>query len=282
MAAAVTYCTLALLALRLRALRHAWRRAAGAGAAQPPAAQRKLGAGAGKKQRAGHTIAISAVAAAGPAVVGPPLEAAVPAALPGPPPAAVVRFFPSSGAPLDADVVRRLELELAGERQRGGRNRFVCLQLATMAAEQAAAVAAAAGLAGAAGEAERRRLAAVQFAVVEDGSGDVVAAAVVYPRTAKAAPAAAAEAAKSGVVGVGSEDPPPPCTQEEQHLYVELICTRQPGCGYGRLLLQAIERRAAAASLRSVRLLSVDSSAAFYRCCGYVDGGGRELVKQLE
>lgn len=114
------------------------------------------------------------------------------------------------------------------------RNRFVCMQLATMASEQLSKVAAAR----AAGDAAALRAAGSVFLSTLEAGGHVVGGALHYPRAAsKAAAAAVAEpagkpepAGKAASGGCGGGVFP--------HMYVELICINEPGKGYGSLLLQ--------------------------------------------
>ncbi|KAL4424563.1 hypothetical protein ABPG77_009147 [Micractinium sp. CCAP 211/92] len=60
------------------------------------------------------------------------------------------------------------------------------------------------------------------------------------------------------------------CHSLDPHIYVELIVSKQPGCGWGSLLLAAIEAHAARQpECRSVKLLSVDGAQIFYSKRGY-------------
>jgi hypothetical protein len=136
----------------------------------------------------------------------------------------------SSGS--GSTLVARLSSELVARR-----NRFVCLQVATMAAEQLASVSAAR----AACDARALRRAAAMFLSTLEVEGAIVAAAIHYPRARSKAPALSAAAA------AGEEE-----EQERDsgglfpHVYVELLCTNAPGRGYGTALLRHVEAFAAA------------------------------------
>ena len=69
----------------------------------------------------------------------------------------------------------------------------------------------------------------------------------------------------------------------DPHIYVELIVTKQPGCGWGSLLLAAIEAHAARQlGCRSVKLLSVHGAQDFYSKRGYSPPDAQqEMHKQL-
>ncbi|KAI8471373.1 MAG: hypothetical protein J3K34DRAFT_520607 [Monoraphidium minutum] len=169
------------------------------------------------------------------------------------------------------------------------RNRFVCMQLAAMAAEQLQKVAAAR----AAGDAAVLRAARGVFLSTLEAGGEVVGGALFYPR--------AASKAVGGAAGVGVFP----------HVYVELICINQPGQGYGSMLLQHVEAFAlthahallaaalddaglppppaaaacppgCAACLRGVKLLSVESAQRFYSANGFSEpDGAKEMFKPL-
>lgn len=136
----------------------------------------------------------------------------------------------SSGS--GSTLVARLSSELVARR-----NRFVCLQVATMAAEQLASVSAART----ACDARALRRAAAMFLSTLEVEGSIVAAAIHYPRARSKAPAVTAAAA------AGEEE-----EQERDsgglfpHVYVELLCTNAPGRGYGTALLRHVEAFAAA------------------------------------
>jgi hypothetical protein len=103
------------------------------------------------------------------------------------------------------------------------RNRFVCLQLLTMAREQAAKAA----IALASGDSPGLAAARAVFLSTLEAEGRVVGAALHYPRARSKAAAAGAGGAGTGLV---------------PHMYVELICTNEPGHGWGSVLLQHGER----------------------------------------
>lgn len=208
--------------------------------------------------------------------------AAVPAAPPAPPAASTQLAQPAvrivSSLDLTLADVQRLERELVA-----ARNRFVCLQLATMAREQHAAVrqALAAG--------DSRQLAAaarLHFATLE-AEGALVAGAVFYPRDTSR---------KGGAASCGTDSTQRPasgsCPEDEPHVYVELLVTRQPGEGWGSLLLAAVERHAAAHAAtslaapsrtapRAIKLLSVGSAQQFYRRCGYGEPDERREMRKV-
>ncbi|KAL4421319.1 hypothetical protein ABPG75_010610 [Micractinium tetrahymenae] len=73
------------------------------------------------------------------------------------------------------------------------------------------------------------------------------------------------------------------CPSLDPHVYVELIVSRQPGRGWGSLLLAAIEAHAARQpGCRSVKLLSVSGAQEFYCKRGYsLPDGRREMHKRL-
>lgn len=200
--------------------------------------------------------------------------------------------------------MRRLEAELVGSR-----NRFVCMQLASMAREQLGRVAAAA----AAGDSQQQAQAArMHWATLEVG-GALVVGALFYPRlrsgTAAAGQESAGKGSPAGGGGGAACSPPagvtacgaaallePEAASDpalEPHCYVELMACNQPGRGWGSLLLRQIERFAAAHAagalaapegrpLRSVRLLSVGGAQAFYRRNGYGEPDRRgEMSKPL-
>lgn len=168
---------------------------------------------------------------------------------------------------LTETAVQRLHRELAG----GPQNEFVCLLLATMAKEQLAATASAA--------AEGR-----VFALLEAG-GLLVAAALLHCRS-RSLPKHGMQAAAAEQTGSESR-----CT--DPHAFITLMCTNQPGMGFGTLLLQHIEahtKRHAAGSLavggcplQSIKLLSVETSQRFYTSNGYSgpDADTREMHKLL-
>lgn len=305
----MAYCASGVAMLRLRhGRRH--RRAAAAGQEQEPAATDGwcIGSVADTADAAKQADAKQAVI---------PIQAValanMPAAIPAPdvpstqlPPVAppiqqpAIRIF--SSLDLTLVDVSRLEAQLVASR-----NRFVCLQLATMAREQLAAV----QQARAAGESRQLAAAArMHFATLEvDGS--LAAGALFYPRdgshksgcdgcsSSSAAPAEAAactacaslrssERSSSACSGGGGG-----CAAHDPHVYVELLVTNQPGRGWGSLLLGAIERHAAAHAAtalaaasgcppRSLKLLSVGSAQQFYRRCGYGEPDERkEMAKPL-
>jgi GNAT superfamily N-acetyltransferase len=198
--------------------------------------------------------------------------------------------------------VRRLHSDLAA----GPSNRFVGLQLASMAREQLAAVAAAA----ATGDHGYMQAAAATYFAQLEVEGSIVAAALFYPRSCSnrkqpstcgqqtevvgcafhdSSTAQQAEGCASGAMSAAA------CCDERQdpHCYVELLVTRQPGRGWGSLLLQHIERHArqhaggsmavGGRALRSVKLLSVESVQGFYRRNGYAGphAESREMCKLL-
>lgn len=150
------------------------------------------------------------------------------------------------------------------------RNRFVCMQLATMAAEQMQKVERARAQDDPAG----MRHAASVFLSTLEADGELVGAALHYPRAASKPKAQAGscgsqEGAAAAVVGlIGGVDKAAaavaaathvggPCSAVFPHVYVELICINQPGKGYGSTLLQHVEAFAlsnAAALLRAALL----------------------------
>ncbi|KAI7838912.1 hypothetical protein COHA_007318 [Chlorella ohadii] len=245
-----------------------------------------------------QAVALASVPPAIPAPAVPSTQLPAAAAHPLPQPA--IRIFSSLELTL-ADV-SRLEAQLVASR-----NRFVCLQLATMAREQLAAV----QKARAAGDSRQLVAAArMHFATLEV-DGLLVAGALFYPRDGSqkdrcdgrscgsAAPAEAAactacasphssERSNGECSSSGSG-----CPAHDPHVYVELLVTNQPGRGWGSLLLGAIERHAAAHAAtalaaasgcppRSLKLLSVGSAQQFYRRCGYGEPDERkEMAKPL-
>lgn len=109
------------------------------------------------------------------------------------------------------------------------RNRFVCMQLATMASEQLEKVQRARNE----GDGAALRHARSVFLSTLEVGGELVGAALHYPR------AASKRSPKSNVSGSGGD-----CGSGSSmgdlfpHVYVELICINRPGKGYGSLLLQ--------------------------------------------
>lgn len=75
----------------------------------------------------------------------------------------------------------------------------------------------------------------------------------------------------------------PACCSLDPHIYVELIVSKQEGCGWGSLLLEAIEAYAAQQpGCRSVKLLSVRGTQEFYSRRGYRRSNEqREMHKRL-
>lgn len=301
LAGGMAYCASAAALLRLR---HRRRRGptTAAGQEQPSAAPdawcysgtSNVVKGADAKQAAIpiQAVAVAAVPPASPAPAEPSTQLVPPAASPQPQPA--IRIFSSLDLAL-ADV-QRLERELAASR-----NRFVCLQLATMAREQHAAV----QQARAAGDSRQLAAAArMHFATLEV-DGQLVAGALFYPRDSShkgwcesGGSDGTQEAAAEGQAGAS----PPPSTDHssmrtssahDPHVYVELLVTNQPGRGWGSLLLAAIEQHAAAHATtalaaesgrppRALKLLSVGSAQQFYRRCGYGEPDERrEMAKPL-
>lgn len=198
--------------------------------------------------------------------------------------------------------VQRLHSDLAA----GPCHRFVGRQLASMACEQLAAVAAAA--------ASRDRgylqaAASTYFAQLEV-EGSIVGAALFYPRSCSAhqqpctegpwcASSHSAASQAAGCPGCGARALAACSKQSDSsaaldpHCYIELLVTRQPGRGWGSLLLQHIERHArqhatgslavGGHALRSVKLLSVESAHGFYRRNGYAGphAESREMCKLI-
>lgn len=177
------------------------------------------------------------------------------------------------------------------------RNRFVCLQLATMVREQCERNAAAA----ASGDAEWLRQAQYVFLATVSVGGQAVAGALFYPRPSKPSSGTSLPVitltARAGPTGTGSPqqlsslattvlhsagsklaNPP---AAAAAHVYVELLCSNSPGRGYGSLLLRRIEGFVAqqvqrleqchpgAGRIQGVRLLSVSSAQKFYSRMGY-------------
>lgn len=294
LAGCMAYCASGVALLRLR---HGRRRRQAAPTGQQQAPTPTDGWCFGSAEDAGKQtetkpagIPIQAVAVAGvpPAPLPPNAPStqllSVAPAPPPPPQQPAVRIFGSLDLTL-ADV-RRLEAELVASR-----NRFVCLQLATMAREQHAAV----QQARAAEDSHQLAAAArMHFATLEVG-GQLVAGALFYPRDcslkggchgsgSEGAAAAAAAGTLQLTCASGCRSP-----ANDPHVYVELLVTNQPGRGWGSLLLAAIERHAAAHAAttlwapmpppRALKLLSVGSAQQFYRRCGY--GEHREMAKPL-
>eukprot|EP00887_Chlorella_sp_A99_P005709 scaffold1.g5709.t1 len=171
-----------------------------------------------------------------------------------------------SSLQLTPDMLVEMEEQLVGSR-----NRFVCLQLVTMAREQhAAAVAAAAAGDGAVLAAAAR----VHVALLRAG-GTLVAGALFYPRRLAEA---AAGPAGSGAAAVAR------CARNEEHVYIELLVCSRPRAGHGSALLRAVESfaRAAMREATHVRLLSVESAQGFYLAAGYgAPDGHHESCKPL-
>jgi hypothetical protein len=141
---------------------------------------------------------------------------------------AVAETLPSTEWP--PALVARLSSALVRDR-----NRFVCLQLATMAAEQLEAAARARR------EGDRAALAraATVFLSTLEVGGELVGAALHYPRAASkaAAPGVVIPQQQTSLQG-GGEGEGACGGGVFPHVYVELICINQPGRGYGSVLLQ--------------------------------------------
>lgn len=295
----MAYCASAVVLLRLR---HRRRRgpAGAAGQERPPPAPdawcfsgtTDVVKGADAKQAAIpiQAVAVAAVPPAPPAPAEPSTQLLPPAAAPPLQPA--VRIFSSLDLAL-ADV-QRLERELVASR-----NRFVCLQLATMAREQHAAVQQPRAAS------DSRQLAAaarMHFATLEV-DGQLVAGALFYPRDSSrkgwcessGSDGTQQAAAEGQATSQPSTDHRSMRTSSahDPHVYVELLVTNQPGRGWGSLLLAAIEQHAAAHAAtalaaasgrppRALKLLSVGSAQQFYRRCGYGEPDEhREMAKPL-
>jgi GNAT superfamily N-acetyltransferase len=165
-----------------------------------------------------------------------------------------------------------------------------------MAAALAAAVAA---VAAAATAADKQRLCAAAAAAAQqhfatlEVEGRLVAAALFYPRASTAGSSLPPVAAQRGDVGsAGGIATASGSTQLDPHCHLELICTNAPGRGWGSLLLQHVERYAAAHAagrlalggqpLRCLKLLSVGSAQSFYRANGYSEPDAcKEMHKLL-
>ena len=283
MAAGIVAATLALLiALEAHSKLRLWwkrRRAAPPGHATKP---RDEGTALPPKQQGSHLAlkeearfslppppVITLTASAG-------IAALPPAAAPPAPP-----VFLHSEAGVDIEVFCSLALtsqRLAGLAELvGTRNRFVCLQLCTMAKEQHVSNLAAAASGDEAALAKARAL----HLGVARAEGTVVAAAIFYRR--HLAPPDAAPLRSSPA------DAEQACSRGLPHAYIQLICTSQPAKGYGSVLLRAVERfvvlnAARPGGVTHLRLLSVESARQFYARHGYRDAaaeGHHEMVKPL-